>query len=58
MIVDGMALVREGDDMALKLYSQYNTVPHPSFTQLSEREVSELIDYLKWESEQMIEVVP
>ncbi len=50
MIRNGHKLMQAGDTYALKQYEVFGRVAHPDFEYLSEKEISQLIEYLKLET--------
>lgn len=51
MIVDGAGLVKSGDTLAVRLFKEYNQLPHTSFKGFSNQQLKELIEYLKIEGD-------
>ena len=47
MIINGDALRKNGDKVAVDLYLKWNKIEHPNFERLSNEEVDAIIDYLK-----------
>lgn len=46
-IHDSQALVQAGDPEAVAIFEEYNQVPMPAFTQLSEAEIKDILTYIK-----------
>ncbi|HEY0653669.1 MAG TPA: hypothetical protein VGD65_11105 [Chryseosolibacter sp.] len=51
-------MIAEGDPMAVALFREYNQVQMTSFTTLSDKEMKDLLEYLRLASEGKAEAVP
>ena len=54
MIRDGSILIEQGDSIANRLFREYHKIHHPSFSDLSDSTIEELIEYINDESENKV----
>ena len=51
-------MVKNGDKDAIALFEQFNKIPMPDHTDLTEEQVNTIIEYIKSESKEVVNTIP